>query len=203
MKITLTSVSIADYDKALQFYTEVLGFVKKRDIPLGGGARWLTVVSPEEPDGTEVLLEPNADYPAMKALKESLLKDGIPFTGFQVNDIQKEYARLKKLGVEFTMEPTNMGMTTMAVFNDTCVTSSRSIILLAYSPAGVWGPQAPAVFLFCCSLLPALLATTSSKMHVLGGLRPPNLPTASLPAVSFNNRESLNTYDPHNLHIAP
>jgi predicted enzyme related to lactoylglutathione lyase len=120
MKIKLTSVSIDDYNKALKFYTEVLGFVKKRDIPLGGGARWITVVSPEEPDGTELLLEPNADYPAMKALKESLVRDGIPFTAFQVDDIQKEYARLKKLGVEFTMEPTNMGMTTMAVFDDTC-----------------------------------------------------------------------------------
>jgi predicted enzyme related to lactoylglutathione lyase len=120
MKIKLTSVSIDDYDKALKFYTEVLGFVKKRDIPLGGGARWITVVSAEDPDGTELLLEPNADYPAMKALKESLVKDGMPFTAFQVDDIQREYARLKKLGVEFTMEPTNMGMTTVAVFNDTC-----------------------------------------------------------------------------------
>ena len=120
MRITVTSVSIGDYDKALKFYTEVLGFVKKRDIPLGGGARWITVGSPEQPDGTELLLEPNADYPAMKALKESLVKDGVPFTTFQVDDIQKEYARLKKLGVEFTMEPTNMGMTTVAVFDDTC-----------------------------------------------------------------------------------
>ena len=120
MKIKLTSVSIDDYDKALKFYTEVLGFVKKRDIPLGPGARWITVVSAEEPDGTELLLEPNADYPAMKALKESLMQDGIPFTAFEVGDIQKEYARLKKLGVEFTMEPTNMGMTTAAVLNDTC-----------------------------------------------------------------------------------
>ena len=120
MKIKLTSVSIDDYDKALKFYTEVLGFVKKRDIPLGGGARWITVVSAEDPDGTELLLEPNADYPAMRALKESLVKDGIPFTAFQVDEIQREYARLKKLGVEFTMEPTNMGMTTVAVFNDTC-----------------------------------------------------------------------------------
>lgn len=120
MKITLTSVSIDDYDKALKFYTQVLGFVKKRDIPLGNGARWITVVSPDEPNGTELLLEPNADYPAMKALKESLVKDGIPFTAFQVDDIQKEYARLKKLGAEFTMEPTNMGMTTVAIFDDTC-----------------------------------------------------------------------------------
>jgi predicted enzyme related to lactoylglutathione lyase len=120
MKIKLTSVSIDNYDKALKFYTEVLGFVTKRDIPLGDGARWITVVSPDEPNGTELLLEPNAEYPAMKALKESLFNDGIPFTAFEVNDIQKEYERMKKLGVEFTMEPTNMGMTTVAIFNDTC-----------------------------------------------------------------------------------
>jgi catechol 2,3-dioxygenase-like lactoylglutathione lyase family enzyme len=120
MKIKLTSVSIDDYDKALKFYTEMLGFMKKRDIPLGEGARWITVVSPEEPEGTELLLEPNADYPAMKALKESLLRDGIPFTAFQVGDVQQEYDRMKNLGVEFTMEPTNMGMTTAAVLNDTC-----------------------------------------------------------------------------------
>ena len=120
MKIKLTSVPIQDYDKALKFYTEVLGFATKRDIPLGEGARWITVVSPEEPDGTELLLEPNADYPAMKALREALLKDGIPFTAFQVGDVQEEYERMKTLGVEFTMEPTNMGMTNAAVFNDTC-----------------------------------------------------------------------------------
>jgi predicted enzyme related to lactoylglutathione lyase len=120
MKIKLTSVSIDDYDKALKFYTDVLGFVKKRDIPLGNGARWITVVSPEEPDGTELLLEPNADYPAMKALKESLVKDGMPFTAFQVVDVQKEYDRLKNKGVMFSMEPTDMGMSTVAVFDDTC-----------------------------------------------------------------------------------
>ena len=120
MQIKLASVPIDDYDKALKFYTEILGFVKKRDIPLGEGARWITVVSPEEPDGTELLLEPNADYPAMKALREALNKDGIPFTAFQVGDIQKEYERMRSLGVEFTMEPTNMGMTSAAVFHDTC-----------------------------------------------------------------------------------
>jgi catechol 2,3-dioxygenase-like lactoylglutathione lyase family enzyme len=120
MKIKLTSVSIDDYDKALKFYTEVLGFVKKQDMPLGEGARWITVVSPEEPNGTELLLEPNASYPAMKALKESLIKDGIPFTAFHVNDVQQEYERMKDRGVEFTMEPTNMGMWTAAVFDDTC-----------------------------------------------------------------------------------
>jgi catechol 2,3-dioxygenase-like lactoylglutathione lyase family enzyme len=120
MKIRLSSVSIDDYDKALKFYTEVLGFVKKNDILLGEGARWITVVSPEEPNGTELLLEPNAYYPAMKALKESLVKDGIPFTAFLVSDVQQEYERLRELGVEFTMEPTNMGMTSAAVLDDTC-----------------------------------------------------------------------------------
>ena len=120
MKIKLSSVSIDDYDKALKFYTEKMGFALKRDVPIGGGARWITVVSPEEPNGAELLLEPNASYPAMKALKESLMKDGIPFTAFEVNDVQKEYERMKNLGVEFTMEPTNMGTTTVAILNDTC-----------------------------------------------------------------------------------
>jgi catechol 2,3-dioxygenase-like lactoylglutathione lyase family enzyme len=120
MKIKLTRVSIDEYDKALKFYTEVMGFVLKRDIPLGDGARWITVVSPDEPHGTELLLEPNANYPAMKALKEALVKDGIPFTAFEVSDIQGEYERMKALGVEFTMEPTNMGPTTVAILNDTC-----------------------------------------------------------------------------------
>jgi predicted enzyme related to lactoylglutathione lyase len=120
MRIKLTSVSIDDYDKALKFYTEVMGFEKKRDIPLGDGARWITVVSPEEPDGTELLLEPNSEYPAMKALKEALVSDGIPFTAFEVRDVQVQYERMKNLGVEFTMEPTNMGMSTVTVLNDTC-----------------------------------------------------------------------------------
>jgi predicted enzyme related to lactoylglutathione lyase len=120
MKIKLSSVSIDDYDKALKFYTQMMGFVQKRDIPLGDGARWITVVSPEEPNGTELLLEPNASYPAMKALKEALVKDGIPFTAFEVSDVQSEYERMKKLGVEFVMEPTNMGSTTVAILNDTC-----------------------------------------------------------------------------------
>src|SRR5215510_6327800 len=120
MKIKLTSVSIDDYDKALKFYTEVLGFVEKHDIPLGDGARWITVVSPEEPNGTELLLEPNAFYPAMKALKEALVKDGIPFTAFEVTDVQAEYERMKNLGVSFTMEPTDMGTTKVAILDDTC-----------------------------------------------------------------------------------
>jgi len=120
MRIKLASIPIADYDKALAFYTDILGFVKKQDILLAPGVRWLTVVSPAEPNGTELLLEPNAEYPAMKALKESLMQDGIPYTAFQVDDVQGEYARMKALGAEFTMEPTNMGTTTVAILNDTC-----------------------------------------------------------------------------------
>ena len=120
MRISLTSVSIDDYDKALAFYTEKLGFIKKHDIELGPGVRWITVVSPEDPNGTELLLEPNADYPAMKALKQALVADGIPFTAFQVDDVQQEYERLKALGVVFTMEPTNMGMSIVAILDDTC-----------------------------------------------------------------------------------
>lgn len=120
MKIKLTSVSIDNIDKAIQFYTETLGFIKKQDVPMGPDVRWVTVVSPDEPDGTELLLEPNAQYPAMKTLKEKLVKDGIPFTAFQVDDIQLEYERLKKLGVRFTMAPTTMGPATLAVLDDTC-----------------------------------------------------------------------------------
>ncbi len=119
MKIKLVSIPIDDYDKALKFYTEVLGFVAKRDIPMGHGIRWITLVSPEEPDGPELLLEPNARYPAMKRLRESLMKDGIPITAFQVDDVQAEYERLKGLGVRFTQEPTKSGETTDAIFDDT------------------------------------------------------------------------------------
>jgi catechol 2,3-dioxygenase-like lactoylglutathione lyase family enzyme len=120
MKITLTSIPIADYDQALAFYTQKLGFIKKLDIPLGGDARWLTVVSPEDPDGVQIVLEPNAEYPAMKALKESLVRDGIPFTAFEVADVNAEYERLLALGVEFAVEPTDVGPTIQAVLDDTC-----------------------------------------------------------------------------------
>lgn len=119
MRIAFVSIPISDYEKALDFYTGKLGFVKKHDIPLGEGARWLTVVSPEEPNGPEIVLEPNAEYPAMKALKESLVNDGIPINAFEVKDIYAEYERLKALGVEFTMEPTTMGTTIMAILDDT------------------------------------------------------------------------------------
>lgn len=118
MKINLSSVYVDDQGKALKFYTEVLGFVKKADIPVGE-FRWLTVVSPEEPEGTELLLEPS-DNPATKTFKKALYEQGIPLTSFAVEDIQEEYERMKKLGVNFTMEPTEMGHVTIAVFDDTC-----------------------------------------------------------------------------------
>lgn len=119
MRISLNSVSVSDQAHALRFYTDVLGFQKKKDIPMGD-ARWLTVTSPEAPDGPELLLEPNADYPALKALKEALVEDGIPFTAFEVDDVEAEFQRLKALGVAFTQEPTTFGDATYAVFDDTC-----------------------------------------------------------------------------------
>lgn len=118
MKIKLTSVFVDDQDKALRFYTEVLGFVKKSDFP-AGEFKWLTVVSPEEPDGTELLLEPN-DNPISKTYQQALFEQGIAAATFAVVDIYKEYERMKKLGVLFAMEPTNMGPATVAVFDDTC-----------------------------------------------------------------------------------
>ncbi|VVB94952.1 Glyoxalase/Bleomycin resistance protein/Dioxygenase superfamily protein [uncultured archaeon] len=118
MKIKLSSVFVDDQDKALKFYTEVLGFVKKRDIPVGK-FKWLTVVSPEEPYGTELVLEPD-DNPAAKTFKKALFEQGIPLTAFDVDDIQKEYERMNKLGVVFRGEPTKMGPITQAVFDDTC-----------------------------------------------------------------------------------
>lgn len=119
MRITITSVLVDDQDKAEQFYTEVLGFVKKHDVPVGGGGRWLTVVSPEDPDGTELLLEPGG-HPAVGPFKDALVADGIPFTQFAVEDVHAEYERLRGLGVQFTQEPTAMGPVTTAVFDDTC-----------------------------------------------------------------------------------
>ena len=118
MKLKLMSVFVDDQDKALVFYTEVLGFVKKRDIPVGA-FKFLTVVSPEEPDGTELLLEPG-DNPAAKAFKNALVEQGIPAATFFVADVHAEYERLKTLGVRFTMEPTPLGPTVAAAFDDTC-----------------------------------------------------------------------------------
>ncbi|MEV6037097.1 VOC family protein [Nonomuraea sp. NPDC052116] len=118
MKIYITSVFVDDQQKALAFYTDVLGFIKKHDIPLGG-AQWLTVVSPEDPEGTELLLEPDG-HPAVGPYKKALVADGIPAASFQVPDVQAEYERLRGLGVTFTQEPLAAGPVTMAVFDDTC-----------------------------------------------------------------------------------
>ena len=118
MRIHLSSVFVDDQDKALRFYTEVLGFVKKTEVPLGE-FRWLTVVSRDQPSGTELLLEPD-EHPAVKPFKEALVSDGIPFTSFAVDDVKKEFERLRGLGVQFTQEPVEMGPVTSAVFDDTC-----------------------------------------------------------------------------------
>ena len=118
MRINLASIHVDDQEQALRFYTEVLGFVTKHDIPMGEH-RWLTVVSPEDPDGVELVLEPS-DHPAVRPYKEALVADGIPFTSFAVDDVQAEFDRLKGLGVTFTQEPASMGPVTTAVFDDTC-----------------------------------------------------------------------------------
>src|SRR4051794_23789566 len=118
MKINLASVLVDDQDRALQFYTEVLGFTKKTEIPMGAH-RWLTVVSPEDPDGVELLLEPD-EHPAAKPFKDALVQDGIPYTSFAVDDVQKEYDRLTSLGVRFPQPPVSAGPVTTAVLDDTC-----------------------------------------------------------------------------------
>ncbi|MEU1790510.1 VOC family protein [Streptomyces sparsogenes] len=118
MKIYVTSVFVDDQEQALRFYTDVLGFVKKHDIPLGT-ARWLTVVSPEDPDGTELLLEPSG-HPAVPPYKTALVEDGIPAASFAVDDVRAEFDRLRELGVHFTQEPLEMGTVTTAVLDDTC-----------------------------------------------------------------------------------
>ncbi len=118
MRINLTSVLVDDQDKALRFYTEVLGFEKKNEIPLGEH-RWLTVVAPEDPDGVELSLEPD-EHPAARPFKEALVADGIPFTSFAVPDVHAETERLRALGVAFTQEPLQMGPVTTAVLDDTC-----------------------------------------------------------------------------------
>jgi len=118
MRINLASLLVDDQEKALRFYTDALGFVKKTDIPVGEH-RWLTVVSPDDPDGCELLLEP-AGHPAAKPFKEALVNDGIPYTSFAVEDVRAEFERLRGLGVRFTQEPLEMGTATTAVFDDTC-----------------------------------------------------------------------------------
>ena len=118
MRVYVTSVLVDDQRKALAFYTDVLGFVKKHDIPLGEHS-WLTLVSPEDPDGTQLLLEPD-EHPAARPFKQALVEDGIPFTSLAVGDVVAEYDRLVVRGVRFTQPPTDMGPVTAAVFDDTC-----------------------------------------------------------------------------------
>jgi len=118
MRINVTSVLVDDQAKALAFYTDVLGFEKKTDLP-AGDARWLTVVSPQDPDGVELLLEPDS-HPAAGPFKRALVADGLPFTSFAVDDVTAEHARLEAAGVVFTQPPTAMGPVTTAVFDDTC-----------------------------------------------------------------------------------
>lgn len=119
MKIKLSSIMVDDQDKALAFYTGVLGFVKRHDIPVGGGFRWLTLVSPEGHDDVELSLEPNAN-PAGKTYQEALLSQGIPATAFEVDDVHAEFERLRAQGVVFTQDPTPAGPVIIAVFSDTC-----------------------------------------------------------------------------------
>lgn len=129
MRIKLTSIMVDDQDKALRFYTEVFGFVKKHDIPVGE-YRWITVVSPEGPPDVELSLEPNAN-PVGRTFQEGLFKQGIPATAFEVGNIEQEYQRLKNLGVVFTQEPNRQGPVTLAVCADTC-----GNLIQLYQPAG-------------------------------------------------------------------
>jgi catechol 2,3-dioxygenase-like lactoylglutathione lyase family enzyme len=117
-RIIVTSIYVHDQTEALRFYSDILGFVKKNDIPLGE-ARWLTVVSPDDPDGTELLLEP-ADHPAVKPFRDALFEDGIPSASFGVTNVEEEYDRLTGLGVDFTQKPLQAGSVTTAVLDDTC-----------------------------------------------------------------------------------
>ena len=131
MKVKVISIPVQDQEKALEFYTGKLAFVKKVDVPLGGESRWLTVVSKEEQDGTEVLLEtsPNHYEPA-KTYQKALFDAGIPYTQFNVDNVQQEYDRLISLGVKFSVKPTEMGTVKIAVFNDTCGNNIQIVEML-------------------------------------------------------------------------
>ncbi len=121
MKVTLISIPVRDQEKALLFYTEVLGFLKKKDMPLEGGNRWITLVSREAQDGPELLLEPAPlHFEPSRVYQDALMEAGIPYTQFDVDSVDKEYERLSNLGVEFSVKPTIMGTVKIAVFNDTC-----------------------------------------------------------------------------------
>lgn len=131
MKVKIISIPVLDQEKALQFYTGKLGFLKKADVPLSEDSRWLTVVSKEEQDGAEVLLEPSPNHfePAM-VYQKALYDAGIPYTQFNVDNVQQEYDRLSGLGVEFSVKPTDMGTVKIAVFNDTCGNNIQIVQML-------------------------------------------------------------------------
>lgn len=131
MKVKVIGIPVQDQEKALQFYTVKLGFIKKHDVPLGEGNRWLTVVSKDEPDGVEVLLEPSPNHfePA-KTYQKALFEAGIPYTQFNVDNLQEEYDRLVHLGVEFSMKPTEMGNVKIAILDDTCGNKIQLIEML-------------------------------------------------------------------------
>lgn len=131
MKVKVISIPVQDQEKALRFYTEKLGFVKKIDVPISEDSRWLTVVSKEEQDGPEVLLEPSPKHfePA-KVYQKALLNAGIPYTQFNANNVQQEYERLVRIGVEFSVKPTEMGTVKIAVFNDTCGNNIQIVEML-------------------------------------------------------------------------
>jgi catechol 2,3-dioxygenase-like lactoylglutathione lyase family enzyme len=131
MKVKIIGIPVQDQEKALAFYTDKLGFVKKVDVALGDGNRWLTIVSKEEQDGPEVLLEPSPNHfvPA-KTYQKALFDAGIPYTQFNVDNVQQEYERLRSLGVEFSVKPIEMGMVKIAVFNDTCGNNIQIVEML-------------------------------------------------------------------------
>lgn len=131
MKVKVISIPVQDQEKALRFYTEKLGFVKKVDVPLTEDSRWLTVVSKEEQDGPEVLLEPSPlHFEPAKVYQKALFDAGIPYTQFNADNVQQEYERLVSLGVEFSVKPTEMGTVKIAVFNDTCGNNIQIIEML-------------------------------------------------------------------------
>ncbi|TPG31351.1 VOC family protein [Flavobacterium pectinovorum] len=131
MKAKVIGIPVQDQEKALQFYTTKLGFIKKHDVPLGEGNRWLTVVSKDEPDGVEILLEPSPNhFEPSKTYQKALFDAGIPYTQFNVDNLQEEYNRLINLGVEFTMQPTEMGNVKVAILDDTCGNKIQLIEIL-------------------------------------------------------------------------
>jgi catechol 2,3-dioxygenase-like lactoylglutathione lyase family enzyme len=132
MKAKVIGIPVQDQEKALQFYTTKLGFIKKHDVPLGEGNRWLTVVSKDEPDGVEILLEPSPNhFEPSKTYQKALFEAGIPYTQFNVDNLQEEYVRLINLGVEFTMQPTEMGNVKIAILDDTCGNKIQLIEMLS------------------------------------------------------------------------